>query len=110
MNLLIVAALFFAPAVQTQYLDLINMSKDSLLLFEISPAGSDEWRRFDMGMQPLQGGGASITVEFPREGTCVFDLRMEFRNGRKLLQPGYNVCRYPRYHLGVYRPLKAAYL
>jgi hypothetical protein len=75
-----------------RYFDLVNASHDSVTSFAVAPAGGNAYREIDLGT-PLRGGVTSTTVEMP-EGDCVRDLRLVFADGRILVYPGVDVCRY----------------
>jgi hypothetical protein len=81
-----------AERAPSRYFDLINASHDSVTSFEVAPAGSDAFRRIELGA-PLRGGLTSTTVDVAA-GDCLRDFRLVFRDGRTLVYPDIDVCRY----------------
>lgn len=92
--LLPAAFAYAGPEKHSHYLELINRERDSLISLEIADAGSDAFRDIPFGT-PLGGGGESTTVRIAGEG-CRYDLRFVFRDGRRLVYQGVDVCRYDR--------------
>jgi hypothetical protein len=94
----LLAALPVAPARAggdrhpARHFDVVNASFDSVTAFAIAPAGSAAFHDVALG-EPLQGGLNSITVDVP-DGGCLRDVRVTFRNGRTLLYPHIDACRY----------------
>lgn len=86
-----------AERASTRYFDLVNEAHDSVTSFAVAPAGSGAFREVDLG-GPLRGGLTSTTVDIA-EGGCRRDFRVVFRDGRRLLYPGIDVCRYRRLQL-----------
>ncbi|HEY0659903.1 MAG TPA: hypothetical protein VGD21_01055 [Lysobacter sp.] len=86
-----------AEHASTRYFDLVNATHDSVTSFAVAPAGSDAFRELDLG-GPLRGGLTSTTVDIA-EGGCRRDFRVVFRDGRRLLYPDIDVCRYRRLRL-----------
>lgn len=88
------------------YLDVVNTAKDSLVAIAAAPAGSGDFRDLPLG-GALHGGGDSATVAIGRDSHgCLRDLRLEFVDGRVLIQRDFDVCRYGSYHVGAH--LRAA--
>ena len=93
---LAIALLWFAntaPAdagTNTRFLDVSNLSHDSVTSLEVAPAGTDAYQQKPLGA-PLQGGGDSTTIEIPAEG-CLYDMRFNFRNGKTLIYKDVDVC------------------
>jgi hypothetical protein len=75
-----------------RHFDLVNATFDDVIALAIAPAGSDSFHDIMLG-EPLQGGMTSITVDVP-DGGCLRDVRVTFRNGRTLLYPHIDACRY----------------
>lgn len=103
MRAVVVAALLAAaPAhadagrAPSRYFDLVNASHDSVTSLAFAPPGSGAFRNIELD-GPLRGGRTSTTVKIPNGG-CVHDLRVVFRDGRTLVYPGIDTCRY-RLHL-----------
>ena len=92
----VLATLLFATAAHagagkdTRYLDLINRAHDSVTSLEVAPAGSDEFQEKPLGV-PLRGGGDSTTIEIAG-GSCLYDIRLKFRNGRTLIYKDVDIC------------------
>lgn len=106
----LLAALFAVPSAQcaatVHYVEVVNTAKDSLVAFAQAPAGSGDFRDLPLGGS-LQGGGDSTTVAIETDSRgCLRDLRVEFADGRVLIQRGFDVCRYGSYHVGAH--LRAA--
>ena len=80
-----------------RHFDLVNATFDSVTALAIAPAGSDAFHDIELG-EPLQGGLKSITVDVP-DGGCLRDMRVTFNDGRALLYPRIDVCRYGRLRL-----------
>jgi hypothetical protein len=86
-----------AGGTTTRYFDLVNASHDSVTSLAVAPAGGDAFHQIDFG-PPLRGGVTPTTVEIP-EGDCMRDFRLVFSDGRTLVYPGIDVCRYRRLRL-----------
>ena len=86
------AAHAHAERAQTRYFDLVNASHDSVTSLAVAPAGSDAFREIELGA-PLRGGLTSATVDVAA-GDCLRDFRLVFRDGRTLIYPDVDVCRY----------------
>lgn len=95
-SLAIATPILAAPA-PARYFDLVNASHDSVTALAVAPAGEDAFREIDLG-PPLRGGLTSTTVEVP-EGGCLRDFRVALSDGRTLLYPGIDVCRYRQLRL-----------
>lgn len=78
-----------AQAGEARYLGLLNRAHDSVVALEVAPAGSDAYvaRPIDR----LDGGGGATTVRLGDAG-CRFDIRLQFRNGRRAVYHGVDVC------------------
>jgi hypothetical protein len=78
-----------AQAGEARYLGLLNRAHDSVVALEVAPAGSDAYvaRPIDR----LDGGGGATTVRLGEAG-CRFDIRLQFRNGRRAVYHGVDVC------------------
>lgn len=74
----------------TRYVELINRAHDSVTSLAIATAGSDAFRDKPLGA-PLRGGGDSAIIEI-HGGTCLYDFRFRFRNGRTLVYQGVDIC------------------
>ncbi|WP_422506304.1 hypothetical protein [Stenotrophomonas sp. GZD-301] len=79
-----------AAADATPYLGLLNRAHDSITAIEVAPAGTAAFA--PVVIAPLPGGGGSTTVTLAGQG-CRFDLRLGFRNGRRAVYHGVDVCR-----------------
>ena len=75
-----------------RYFEVVNTSHDSVIALAIAPAGNDAFHPIDIG-KPLPGGLAGITVDVP-SGGCQRALRVTFHDGRALLYPKLDLCRY----------------
>jgi hypothetical protein len=87
----------YAGGATTRYFDLVNASHDSVTSVAVAPAGDSTFHEIDLGA-PLRGGVTSATVEIP-EGDCARDFRLVFADGRTLVYPGVDVCRYRQMRL-----------
>ena len=93
---LLFATLLFASTAHAgagkdiRYLDLINRAHDSVTSLEVAPAGSDAFQEKPLGA-PLRGGGDSTTIEIAG-GSCLYDIRFKFRNGRTLVYKDVDIC------------------
>jgi hypothetical protein len=85
------AAHAHAGRAPTRQFDLANDTFDSVTAIAVAPAGTGTFQEIAIG-DALRGGHTSITLDMP-EGGCVRDLRVAFRDGRKLLYPGIDLCR-----------------
>jgi hypothetical protein len=83
---------------RTHYLELINRAHDSITSLAIAPSGEAVFRDVALG-GALRGGGGSTTVEVAA-GTCRYDLRLGFRNGRTAIYREFDVCRHGRLRIG----------
>ncbi len=86
-----------AGGATTRYFDLVNASHDSVTSLAVAHAGESAFHEIDLGA-PLRGGVTSATVEIP-EGDCVRDFLLVFADGRTLIYPGIDVCRYRQLRL-----------
>lgn len=75
-----------------RHFDVTNATLNSVTALAIAPAGSKAFHDIALG-EPLQGGLNSIAVDVPYGG-CLRDLRVTFRDGRVLLYPRIDACRY----------------
>jgi hypothetical protein len=75
-----------------RHFDVVNATFNSVTALAIAPAGSEAFHDIALG-EPLQGGLTSITIDVPYGG-CLRDIRVSFRNGRTLLYPRIDACRY----------------
>lgn len=72
-------------------LAVVNRAHDSLTALAMSPAGQDDYRDVPLA-RSVQGGGDATTVNFDG-GHCRYDLRMQFRDGRRMVYTNVDVCR-----------------
>jgi hypothetical protein len=87
----------------THYINLVNTAADSIVAISIAPAGTNQFRGVPLAGNALHGGGDSATIAVAADGTgCLHDLRIEFANGRTLIQKNFDVCKYRSYHTGRY--------
>lgn len=79
-----------AHGAEARYLGLLNRAHDSVVTLDVAPAGSEAFspRSIDV----LVGGGGSTMIRLADEG-CRFDLRVAFRNGRRVVYRDVDVCR-----------------
>lgn len=89
-----VTACAHAQHASGRYFDLVNATHDRVTSFEVAPAGSAAFQGIDIG-PPLRGGHAWTTVRIDG-GDCLRDFRVGFHDGRTLVYPGIDVCRYGR--------------
>lgn len=75
-----------------RYFKVVNAGHDSVMALAIAPAGSGAFREVEIG-PPLRGGVNDLTFEVP-PGVCRRDLRVNLRDGRTLLYPDLDLCRY----------------
>jgi hypothetical protein len=76
---------------------LVNASHESATSFAVAPAGQESFEEIVLGA-PLRGGTTSATVRLP-DGGCLRDFRIAFGDGRVLLYPDIDTCRYQRLQL-----------
>jgi hypothetical protein len=89
----------------THYIDIVNTANSSVTSFAIAAAGSGDFRTVALERYGLHGGGDAMTVAVVANGAgaaCLHDLRIEFANGRTLIQKNFDVCKYRSYHTGRY--------
>jgi hypothetical protein len=79
-----------AHGAEARYLGLLNRAHDSVVALEVAPAGTEAF--VPRSIETLPGGGAGTTVRLADEG-CRFDLRVAFRNGRRVVYRDVDVCR-----------------
>jgi len=87
------------------YIELVNTAADSIVAFSVAPAGTNQFRSVPLAGNALHGGGDAVTIPVTGESTgagCLHDLRIEFANGRTLIQKNFDVCKYRSYHTGRY--------
>ena len=79
-----------AHGAETRYLGLLNRAHDSVVTLDVAAAGTEAFlpRSIDI----LAGGGGSTMIRLADEG-CRFDLRVAFRNGRRVVYRDVDVCR-----------------
>ncbi|MGO1070357.1 hypothetical protein [Lysobacter sp. CA199] len=78
--------------VRTRYFELINRAHDSVRSLAVAPAGDDRFQVKPLGA-PLAGGGGSATIQIAGDG-CRYDFQVTFADGRTLIYPDIDVCRY----------------
>lgn len=101
--LALIAAIPAIASAQTYYLDIYNTAPESLVSFAQARAGSGAFHPIVLADHPVQGGGDSATVAFQKsDGGCLRDLRLTFADGRTLIHPRFDVCRFRSYHTGRY--------
>lgn len=83
--------------VAPRHFELLNASYESAKSLAVSPAGRASFEEvlFDA---PLRGGKTSTTVRLP-DGGCLRDFRVTFGDGRVLLYPDIDICRYRKLRL-----------
>ena len=89
----------------THYIDFVNTAQDSVTSLSVAPAGTNRFRAVALAGDTLRGGGESATIAVVADGNgagCLHDLRIEFTNGRTLIQRNFDVCKYRSYHTGRY--------
>ena len=110
MRIALLGLLATIPAIasaQTYYLDIYNTAPESLVSFAQARAGSGAFHPIVLADHPVQGGGDSVIVAFHKaDGGCLRDLRLTFADGRTLIHPRFNICRFRSYHTGRYWRLK----
>lgn len=84
----------YAGDTNTRYLELINRAHDSMTSFAVAAPGSEAFVDVPLGA-PLRGGGGSTTLGLA-DASCRYDLRFKFIDGRAMVYPGVDICRYPR--------------
>ena len=97
----IVAAAHAGAADAEHYVELVNTARTSLSSFAVAAAGSGDFHAVALGATPLQGGGDSTTIGIAGDG-CLRDFRVEFADGRVLMQKNFDVCKVRSYHTGQY--------
>ena len=97
----IVAASQAVAADSVHYIELVNTARTSLSSFAVAAAGSGDFHEIPLGSTRLQGGGDSTTIGVSGDG-CLRDFRLEFADGRVLMQKNFNVCKVRSYHTGQY--------
>ena len=76
----------------TYYLELINRAHDSVTAVAIAPAGEEDFLPMTLA-GPLRGGGGSATLQIAG-AQCLYDVRVQFRDGRTGVQRNVDVCRH----------------
>ena len=89
-TVLLATAAHAGPGEETRDLDLVNRAHDSVTSLAVAPAGSDAFHDKPLGA-PLRGGGDSTTIEFAGD-SCLYDIRIKFRNGRTLVYKEVDIC------------------
>jgi len=87
---LLLASASATHAAAARYLTLLNRAHDSITTLEVAAAGSDAFEQ--RPIDAIDGGGGSTTVRLGDIG-CRFDLRLQFRNGRRALYRDVNTCK-----------------
>ena len=80
------------PRRPTRHFHLVNATFDSVTALAFAPAQSASFQDTAFST-PLQGGLTSIMVEVPA-GECLRDVRVTFLDGREMVYPNLDVCRY----------------
>lgn len=75
-----------------RYLQLVNHAFDSVVTVQAAPHGQPGFQAVLLD-GPLRGGGDGQTVTLAG-GTCEYDLRFGFSDGRALRYEGVDLCRY----------------
>ncbi|MFG3449603.1 hypothetical protein ACGFZ3_13605 [Stenotrophomonas sp. NPDC047960] len=92
-RLAVLSSLLLASTVNAaapRYLTLLNRAHDSITTLEVATAGSGAFEQ--RPIDSVDGGGGSTTVRLGDAG-CRFDLRLQFRNGRRAIYHGVNACK-----------------
>lgn len=93
----------FPAGASPQYLTVINDSPERINTLQIVRPGSEAWITTNLGRDGLAGGDEA-TIDLPRSDSgCVYDVRITFRRGPRLLHRGVNLCKYARYRTGALR-------
>jgi hypothetical protein len=80
------------PRRPTRHFHLVNATFDSVTALAFAPAESASFQGTAFST-PLQGGLTSIMVGVPA-GECLRDVRVTFLDGREVVYPNLDVCRY----------------
>lgn len=93
-----------APAsAATRYVYVVNDAPATMESFSLAPAGSEAWRRIEVGDRSLAPGSAGmIAIRTGGNDDCLYDFKLVFRDGRALLHRDFDVCKYASYHPGAY--------
>ena len=88
---------FAAPAFADDWnFVLINSTHKTIHSVEFAPSGTADWQRDKIDPELKHAGdvkpGARITVNFDKDGNCIYDLRLTFSNGSVEVWDGLNVC------------------
>jgi hypothetical protein len=75
-----------------RHFDLVNASHDRVVALAVSPVTQGVFEDVEIGA-PLHGGRNAMTFRMP-DGGCLRDLRVTTGDGRNLLYPRIDVCRY----------------
>ena len=70
---------------------LVNRSRQQINQVYVSPVSAAGWGRDQLGDDTLEPG-ANFAVRLHADGTCVFDLRIVYEDGRSEERRGVNTC------------------
>ena len=70
---------------------LVNRSQQQINQVYVSPAAAAGWGRDQLGDDTIEPGG-NFAVRLHADGTCVFDLRIVYEDGRSEERRGVNTC------------------
>lgn len=73
-----------------RYLALLNRAHDSVTSVQVAASGTDAFE--PRAIDTLAGGGGGTTLRLGDSG-CRFDLRLEFRDGRRAIYRDVDVCK-----------------
>jgi hypothetical protein len=62
-----------------------------------TPSGRANWGRSRLDGTPIEPRGERL-IRLPRDGDCVYDLRVVFAGGHTLTRRGTNLCRVGELH------------
>ncbi len=70
---------------------LVNRSSQAINEVFVSPAAASGWGHDQLGDNTLDAG-ANAPIRLHADGTCVFDLRIVYEDGRSEERRGVNTC------------------
>lgn len=81
-----------ASAHDRRYVNLVNSDAAGIVSVHSARPGTNDWVPQHIGPTPLAGGGESTRLRV-NTNTCSRDFRVQFDDGRVLIQRDFNLCR-----------------
>ena len=95
LSALCVAVADETPAGSFSYVEIVNHASNSIVAFDVAPAGSRHYRSALRNNAALPGGGGSGVIAVRSGDGCLRDLRVRFANGHVMTRDNFDLCALP---------------